>query len=114
MVLILGALHIDLDRTQGILQPDKTATQLQLWSQSCTAGLRSLEIDNHEVMQGLLHWERSLSTDSNLRSPPPHQVWPSLSDAEWIQVEVRLKDLILADYCPSTVGITFDTECAKR
>ena len=69
MVLILGALHIDLDRTQGILQPDKTATQLQLWSQSCTAGLRSLEIDNHEVMQGLLHWERSLSTDSNLRSP---------------------------------------------
>mmetsp|Transcript_33855 Transcript_33855/g.69829 ORF Transcript_33855/g.69829 Transcript_33855/m.69829 type:complete len:294 (-) Transcript_33855:192-1073(-) len=56
MVLILGALHIDLDRTQGILQPDKTVA-------------------------------------------PPHQVWPSLSDAEWIQVEVRLKDLILADYC---------------
>ena len=32
MVLILGALYIDLDRTQAILQPDKTtATRLQLF-----------------------------------------------------------------------------------
>ena len=27
-----------------------------------------------------------------------HHVWPSLSDEEWIRVEVALKDLILADY----------------
>merc|ERR1719217_907862 len=27
-----------------------------------------------------------------------HHVWPSLTDDEWIHVEVQLKDLILADY----------------
>lgn len=26
----------------------------------------------------------------------PHFVWPTLSDDEWIKVEVALKDLILA------------------
>lgn len=28
----------------------------------------------------------------------PHHIWPTLSDDEWIKVEVQLKDLILADY----------------
>merc|ERR1712157_44240 len=28
----------------------------------------------------------------------PHHIWPTLSDDEWIHVEVALKDLILADY----------------
>ena len=28
----------------------------------------------------------------------PHHIWPTLSDDEWIKVEVTLKDLILADY----------------
>ncbi|KAK1441956.1 pre-mRNA splicing factor prp8 [Babesia gibsoni] len=28
----------------------------------------------------------------------PHHVWPSLTDTEWINCEVALKDLILADY----------------
>jgi pre-mRNA-processing factor 8 len=28
----------------------------------------------------------------------PHHIWPSLSDEDWIRVEVALKDLILADY----------------
>jgi len=28
----------------------------------------------------------------------PHHIWPTLSDEEWIQIEVALKDLILADY----------------
>merc|ERR1711920_171687 len=27
-----------------------------------------------------------------------HHIWPSLTDDEWIHVEVQLKDLILADY----------------
>ena len=27
-----------------------------------------------------------------------HHIWPSLSDEQWIKVEVQLKDLILADY----------------
>jgi len=28
----------------------------------------------------------------------PHHVWPTLTDEEWIKVEVQLKDLILSDY----------------
>jgi len=28
----------------------------------------------------------------------PHHIWPSLTDEQWIKVEVALKDLILADY----------------
>jgi pre-mRNA-processing factor 8 len=28
----------------------------------------------------------------------PHHVWPTLTDEDWIKVEVQLKDLILADY----------------
>ena len=28
----------------------------------------------------------------------PHHIWPTLSDEDWIKVEVQLKDLILADY----------------
>ncbi|KAH8059516.1 U5 snRNA binding protein [Aureococcus anophagefferens] len=28
----------------------------------------------------------------------PHHVWPTLSDEQWVKVEVALKDLILADY----------------
>ena len=27
-----------------------------------------------------------------------HHIWPSLTDEQWIKVEVQLKDLILADY----------------
>ena len=28
----------------------------------------------------------------------PHHIWPSLTDEQWIKVEITLKDLILADY----------------
>jgi pre-mRNA-processing factor 8 len=28
----------------------------------------------------------------------PHHIWPSLTDDQWIRVEVALKDMILADY----------------
>lgn len=28
----------------------------------------------------------------------PHHIWPTLSDDEWIRIEIALKDLILADY----------------
>jgi pre-mRNA-processing factor 8 len=28
----------------------------------------------------------------------PHHVWPSLTDEQWVKVEIALKDLILADY----------------
>lgn len=28
----------------------------------------------------------------------PHHIWPTLTDEEWVKVEVALKDLILTDY----------------
>ena len=27
-----------------------------------------------------------------------HHIWPTLSDEEWMKIEVQLKDLILIDY----------------
>lgn len=27
-----------------------------------------------------------------------HHIWPTLTDEEWIKVEIQMKDLILADY----------------
>ena len=58
-----------------------------------------------------LCWVLLSNTDTSLLSYPqvilkpdkttitePHHIWPTLSDEEWIRVEVALKDLILADY----------------
>eukprot|EP00045_Choanoeca_perplexa_P015123 m.183370 g.183370 ORF g.183370 m.183370 type:complete len:2331 (+) comp16894_c0_seq1:103-7095(+) len=56
LILILRALHVNVDKAKIILKPDKTTI-----------------------------------TES-------HHIWPTLSDEEWIRVEVALKDLILADY----------------
>lgn len=36
----------------------------------------------------------------------PHHVWPTLTDEDWISVEVQLKDLILAD-CELACGYFF-------
>jgi pre-mRNA-processing factor 8 len=56
LVLILRALHTNIEKSKVVLRPDKnTVTE-------------------------------------------PHHVWPTLSDEEWIRVEVQLKDLILNDY----------------
>jgi len=56
LVLLLRALHVNMEKTKIILKPDaKVVTK-------------------------------------------PHHVWPSITDEEWIKVEVALKDLILADY----------------
>lgn len=35
--------------------------------------------------------ERSIVTQ-------PHHIWPTLTDEQWVKVEVELKNLILADY----------------
>jgi pre-mRNA-processing factor 8 len=56
LILILRALHVNVDKAKIILKPDKTTI-----------------------------------TEA-------HHIWPTLSDEEWIRVEVALKDLILADY----------------
>jgi len=56
LILILRALHVNIEKGKVILKPDKTTI-----------------------------------TEA-------HHIWPTLTDEEWVRVEVTLKDLILADY----------------
>lgn len=52
--------------------------------------LRALHVAPDRA-RALLRPDRSVVTQ-------PHHVWPSLTDEQWIKVEVALKDVILADY----------------
>lgn len=52
--------------------------------------LRALHVNN-ERTKIILKPDKTTITE-------PHHIWPTLSDDEWIKVEVALKDLILADY----------------
>merc|ERR1712166_602160 len=52
--------------------------------------LRSLHV-NPERTKVVLKPDKSTVTQ-------PHHVWPTLTDEEWVRVEVTLKNLILADY----------------
>lgn len=52
--------------------------------------LRALHVNN-ERTKTILVPDKSTIVE-------PHHVWPSLTDEEWVKVEVQLKDLILADY----------------
>eukprot|EP01105_Mastigella_eilhardi_P006318 TRINITY_DN17931_c0_g1_i1.p1 TRINITY_DN17931_c0_g1~~TRINITY_DN17931_c0_g1_i1.p1 ORF type:complete len:2353 (+),score=674.91 TRINITY_DN17931_c0_g1_i1:30-7061(+) len=52
--------------------------------------LRALHVNN-ERAKIILRPDKSVVTE-------PHHVWPTLTDEEWMRVEVQLKDLILADY----------------
>jgi pre-mRNA-processing factor 8 len=52
--------------------------------------LRGLHVNVDRVKQ-ILRPDKSVVTE-------PHHVWPTLTDAQWLKVEVALKDLILADY----------------
>eukprot|EP00002_Diphylleia_rotans_P001931 TRINITY_DN1116_c0_g2_i2.p1 TRINITY_DN1116_c0_g2~~TRINITY_DN1116_c0_g2_i2.p1 ORF type:complete len:1209 (+),score=255.28 TRINITY_DN1116_c0_g2_i2:4711-8337(+) len=56
LILILRALHVNIERAKIILRPDK-----------------------------------SVKTEY-------HHIWPTLSDDQWIQTEISLKDLILQDF----------------
>ncbi|EEP76930.1 pre-mRNA processing splicing factor 8 [Uncinocarpus reesii 1704] len=56
LVLILRALHVNIDKTKILLRPDKTVITQE------------------------------------------HHIWPTLSDEDWIKLEVQLRDLILNDY----------------
>ena len=56
LILILRALHVNMDKTKLLLRPDKTV----------------------------------ITQD--------HHLWPTLSDEDWIKVELQLRDLILNDY----------------
>ena len=59
--------------------------------------LRGLHVNN-EKAKIVLRPDKNTITE-------PHFVWPSLSDEEWIKVEVALKDLILAVRIYSRTGI---------
>jgi pre-mRNA-processing factor 8 len=52
--------------------------------------LRGLHVHVDKVKM-ILRPDNSIVTE-------PHHIWPSLSDEQWIRVEVAMKDLILADY----------------
>ncbi|CAG9461905.1 unnamed protein product [Pedinophyceae sp. YPF-701] len=52
--------------------------------------LRALHV-NTEKARMILRPDKTIVTEA-------HHVWPSLSDAQWVKVEIALKDLILADY----------------
>ena len=52
--------------------------------------LRGLHVDPDKVKM-ILRPDKTVITEA-------HHIWPSLTDEQWIKVEVSLKDLILADY----------------
>ena len=69
--------------------------------------LRGLHVDIDKVKM-LLRPDKSVVTE-------PHHVWPSLSDEQWIKIEVSLKDLILADYGKkNNVNVTSLTQSEIR
>merc|ERR1719174_2280078 len=52
--------------------------------------LRSLHV-NPERTKVILKPDKTTVTQ-------PHHVWPTLTDEQWIKIEISLKDLILSDY----------------
>lgn len=52
--------------------------------------LRGLHV-NVDKVKMILRPDKSIITE-------PHHIWPTLTDEQWIKVEITLKDLILADY----------------
>ncbi|KAH0925105.1 hypothetical protein HID58_017361 [Brassica napus] len=52
--------------------------------------LRALHVDNDKAKM-LLKPDESVVTE-------PHHIWPSLTDFQWMTVEVVLRDLILSEY----------------
>ncbi|KAK1263499.1 hypothetical protein QJS04_geneDACA009497 [Acorus gramineus] len=52
--------------------------------------LRALHVNNEKAKM-LLKPDKTIITE-------PHHIWPSLTDDQWMKVEVALRDLILSDY----------------
>ncbi|KAG7225970.1 hypothetical protein INR49_018571, partial [Caranx melampygus] len=61
--------------------------------------LRALHVNNDRA-KVILKPDKTTITE-------PHHIWPTLTDEEWIKVEVQLKDLILADYGKKNNGVSF-------
>jgi len=69
--------------------------------------LRALHV-NTEKAKMILKPDKNTITE-------PHHIWPTLSDEDWIKVEVALKDLILADYGKkNNVNVTALTQSEIR
>ncbi|KAJ5070282.1 intein-containing pre-mRNA-processing-splicing factor 8 precursor [Anaeramoeba ignava] len=69
--------------------------------------LRALHVNNEKA--------RMILKPTKLTITKPHHVWPSLTDEEWVKVEVALKDLILADFGKrNNVNITSLTQSEIR
>ncbi|KNE65750.1 pre-mRNA-processing-splicing factor 8 [Allomyces macrogynus ATCC 38327] len=52
--------------------------------------MRALHVNNDKA-KVILRPDKTVITE-------PHHIWPTLTDQEWIQVEMALKDMILSDY----------------
>lgn len=52
--------------------------------------LRALHV-NPDKARMILKPDKSVVTE-------PHHIWPTLTDEQWMKVEIALKDLVLADY----------------
>mmetsp|Transcript_24256 Transcript_24256/g.36837 ORF Transcript_24256/g.36837 Transcript_24256/m.36837 type:complete len:91 (-) Transcript_24256:1030-1302(-) len=52
--------------------------------------LRALHVNNEKA--------RIILKPDKTTVTKPNHIWPSLSDDEWVKVEVELKNLILTDY----------------
>lgn len=76
--------HAHLNRTDDWL---KTISSYTAFSRVILL-LRGLHVNN-EKAKIILHPDKNTVTE-------PHFVWPTLSDEEWIKVELAMKDLILA------------------
>ena len=69
--------------------------------------LRALHVNN-EKTKIILRPDKTTITE-------PHHIWPSLSDEEWIKIEISLKDLILGDFGRrNNVNITALTQSEIR
>ena len=67
--------------------------------------LRALHVNN-EKAKIILRPDKSTITE-------PHFVWPTLTDEEWMKVEVALKDLILA-VCTHAFATFCDADASCR
>ena len=69
--------------------------------------LRGLHV-NLDKVKMILRPDTSVVTE-------PHHIWPSLTNEQWIKVEISLKDLILADYGKkNNVNVTSLTQSEIR
>ena len=81
----------------GVIQFVRRLAQVDLKLHRLILLLRGLHVNNEKA--------KIILCPNKLIIMEPHFIWPTLSDEEWIKVEVVMKDLILA------VGISTSHDC---